>query len=429
MYQAKDPVHCEKNEAFDTWKVHLERGCVPEPPVAWPRDERLYETIYECLLDLQLPRFVARYPDTVHSVLRVLWQLVEELEETVTDTSLEEDDDGKTKCQHVTETLFDEFGSIQKVFELEKVFGYHVPFVDQYGLQSGVWNHTGWKFLTLDHPEVILQLKQILKQLGRRSTTESSSTHAFFERKEQENGLIGPQYDTTLSRATIQGLHLSNRLDEMLPSEAVLLLSKTKLRSLFWAKYVQEQLLSYEKAGYLDVPSVAVNVTTTLPSNVGNGNFCIGLDTSYSMDTHESMSKSIVVACVAEAWKQKADISVVAFSSADDIQSRKIETLADLLDFLSYSFRGGTDVTGALRYILNQKVQSDVLLITDGEIPLVKESTRQLAQQSESNIHGILVGRSKDCPALRQICTKVHDVFVGYDLNALQGQTSRARRV
>lgn len=118
---------------------------------------------------------------------------------------------------------------------------------------------------------------------------------------------------------------------------------------------------SYELSGWTDVPSLPLpraRRSVTLPSAAG-GPLIICLDTSHSMSgMREDLSKAVVLASVSTAHKQGRDCRIVSFSSASN--AVEIETIsADaagiqrLLDFLSYSFGGGTDVCGALKFAVS----------------------------------------------------------------------------
>ena len=121
------------------------------------------------------------------------------------------------------------------------------------------------------------------------------------------------------------------------------------------------QYRSYELSGWTDVPTLPSPRTrrrVRLPSTAG-GPLIICLDTSWSMSgIRESLAKAVVLACVTAAHAQGRECRVVSFSSANNaVESGTIACDADgvrrLLDFLSYSFGGGTDVTGALKFAVS----------------------------------------------------------------------------
>ena len=70
--------------------------------------------------------------------------------------------------------------------------------------------------------------------------------------------------------------------------------------------------------------------------------------------TREDISKAVVLASITAAHAQGRECRVVSFSSVSNaVEVGNITCDADgirrLLNFLSYSFGGGTDVTGALK--------------------------------------------------------------------------------
>jgi len=103
-----------------------------------------------------------------------------------------------------------------------------------------------------------------------------------------------------------------------------------------------------------------------------------------------------------------------------------------LLDFLSYSFHGGTDVAAPLNAALDllqntvEWASSDVLLVTDGELenpPISKqlmEKKLRLENERGLEVHGLIVGRESSLP-LETVCTswdgkfRVHNFLNKYD--------------
>ena len=159
----------------------------------------------------------------------------------------------------------------------------------------------------------------------------------------------------------------------------------------------------------------------------------------------EDLSKAVVLAAVTAAHKQGRDCRIVAFSSlSNTVESGNITCDADgirkLLDFLSYSFGGGTDVTGALKHAMqvleSDMASSDLLLVSDGELPnppvskLVLAQLESLKQQTGMEIHGLLVGK-RESESLNLLCNEVHDFLGNYDglssFNAYAGSRTSSR--
>lgn len=209
----------------------------------------------------------------------------------------------------------------------------------------------------------------------------------------------------------------------------------------YWCLMVVCRILcrSYELSGWADVPTLPLRTKRSerLPCQAG-GPLVICLDTSWSMSgMREQLSKAVVLASVSAAHLQNRECRIVSFSSAlNAIDSGSItcdaEGVKRMLDFLSYSFGGGTDVTGALKYAMEtlDMTSSDLLLVTDGELPNPPVSTTILSQletlrnQTGMEVHGLLVGK-RESPALDSLCTEVHDFLADYESQVLPVRNSR----
>ncbi|KAL3916867.1 MAG: hypothetical protein SGILL_004983, partial [Bacillariaceae sp.] len=259
-----------------------------------------------------------------------------------------------------------------------------------FGVTDGVWGHSGWEQIPSLQRQLddLPELNHLVRNLGRRPTAEKSDRiHKFAPRKSDPDGAMGAQFDPQLHES-VSGITLSSSLSEMLPSEAILLRGTTPIfRQLFLAKWAESKLLSYELSGYADVPSVARTrplYGNRLPSAPG-GPIVVCLDTSWSMSAaRETLSKAVVLSCVTQAHKQGRNCQVVAFSTKRQVMESGVITadtggIQRLLSFLSHSFGGGTDVTGALKFAISSLDEmencddimsgADILLVTDGEIP------------------------------------------------------------
>jgi hypothetical protein len=145
--------------------------------------------------------------------------------------------------------------------------------------------------------------------------------------------------------------------------------------------------------------------------------------------SREQISKAVVLASVTAAHKQGRDCRIVSFSSASNsVECDNITCdaygVGRLLGFLSYSFGGGTDVTGALRHAMdvleNDLTSSDILLVSDGELPnppvsdSILAKLEQLKRQTGMEIHGLLIGK-KESESLNILCSEVHDFLGNHD--------------
>ena len=167
-----------------------------------------------------------------------------------------------------------------------------------------------------------------------------------------------------------------------------------------------------------------------MPSAPG-GPIVICLDTSWSMSgMREQLSKAVVLACVSTAHKQRRDCQVVAFSSERGVIEAGVITpdslgIKRLLEFLTHSFGGGTDVTGCLKFAI-ETLDSDVmgsadlLMISDGEIPdppvstEIMETIDYLKLRKGVKFHGLLIGKRESKP-LSKVCSETHNFLMNYD--------------
>ncbi|VEU42756.1 unnamed protein product [Pseudo-nitzschia multistriata] len=335
-----------------------------------------------------------------------------------------------------------------------------------FGMRDGIWSHTGWQLIPDLQQQIsdIPELNDLVQKLGRRPSAEEDGSNRrrfekFAPRKPHPEGGLGAEFDPCLRRESVSGIALSGNPSEMLPSEAVLLRSRVDidekgtssskvLRRLFLAKMAESKLQSYELSGWADIPSMPREnplYLNRLPSAPG-GPIIVCLDTSWSMSgNRESLSKAVVLACVIEARRQGRECQVVSFSTERKVMETGVitansEGIKRLLAFLSHSFGGGTDVTGALKFAIEALESddnelsnngtrtenfcmeaADILLVTDGEIPdppvplEVMESIDRLKTLKGIELHGLLIGKSESKP-LSRVCTHTHDFLSKYSI-------------
>jgi len=466
------------------WETSLRKARLPTIDdfesvqcTTWP-DEPLFTYVFDVLSKLGLPRLVRRHPKVLTtsvllSVAKVVVQFIKaqrqgklvvsdniDDEEEDDEYSWEEDiieDDYSTHFEYeplstdeldqlaesLSSSLQEQWGGIvQGVAHLDKVFGYDHGLLDQQGESSGfgindaIWSHSGWAPMPDLQRRIssMPELRELLSKLGKRQSASGTNNRRFRPRKRSYNtdDMMGVQLDP-LDPTSVSGLTLSDDLSTMLPTEAVLLRSSMRaLRLLFLAKKAESKLLSYELSGWTDVPTKPLPNTrrsVQLPSTSG-GPLIICLDTSHSMSgAREDLSKAVVLAAVTEAHRQGRECRVVAFSSeSNTVESGHISCdgngIRRLLDFLSHSFGGGTDVTGALKHAMealeNDLASSDILLVSDGELPnppvskLILAKLEGLKQQTGTEVHGLLIGK-RESESMDILCTEVHDFLCDHD--------------
>nr|WP_272870518.1 VWA domain-containing protein [Vibrio sp. 3-2(1)] len=154
----------------------------------------------------------------------------------------------------------------------------------------------------------------------------------------------------------------------------------------------------------------------------------ICLDTSGSMKgLPENIAKAIVLECLKVAYKEKRRCYVYLFGSKDEVSELDLTLdtsgFNDLLNFLTMSFGGGTDVEGPLNKALEkcdseEWYKADILLVSDGEFPVSSGLSRKISNRREKQglqLHGIQIGSSY-YTSMSKICDPMHYILEWIDL-------------
>ena len=198
------------------------------------------------------------------------------------------------------------------------------------------------------------------------------------------------------SRSEVYSVTTSKDLEYILPIESVKLQDET-LKYLFFARWMEGKLLTYQLTGKHWAGSL---------KRRKKGPMVALVDTSGSMvGSPEIVSKAILLAIVRHMLKEKRDMKVFLFSSvgqATEIELTDNRKMAsEFLDFLQYTFEGGTDFNTALGEGLKalkdrQYRNADILFITDGlsavsDERLIDELNRVKAD-NDTRIFTIVIG-------------------------------------
>jgi uncharacterized protein with von Willebrand factor type A (vWA) domain len=167
------------------------------------------------------------------------------------------------------------------------------------------------------------------------------------------------------SRSEVHSVTTSGDLQHMLPVESVKLQDET-LKNLFFARWMEGKLLTYQLMG----------MNWTAGAKKRRGPMVAMVDTSGSMHgAPETLAKAIILAMVRHMLRESRDVKVFLFSSTGQIHGIEMtdskKMAVEFLDFLNYTFGGGTDFNTAIGEsvrTLNEKQyrNADILFITDG---------------------------------------------------------------
>jgi uncharacterized protein with von Willebrand factor type A (vWA) domain len=309
-------------------------------------------------------------------------------------------------------------------------------------LSHGMWQQSGWRvFKDLQKRlEKLRELRDLVRSLGR-----GGGNRPMRRAPEQVWASRNPPgvLRSELVPEEVRSLTKGGDLTQMLPVEAAMLAmgwprergkpeeeeeeevvatrGSHPARLLFMARLAEKGLLSYRREGWVDdEPSRLTGHMEVRPA-AELGPIIVCLDTSGSMrGPREVVAKSLVLECMRGAHAQNRKCFVYAFSGPGEVISLELDlsskAIQKLLEFLQYSFSGGTDADEPLMMSLACLQQqeweaADILMVTDGELrPPRQDLLDRLAIAHRDlglRVHGLLVG-SEVTPAMQALCTDVH---------------------
>ena len=194
----------------------------------------------------------------------------------------------------------------------------------------------------------------------------------------------------------IQSVRFSDSINNLLPMEAAKLLNPS-LKRKFYADMVEGKLLSYQFLGkhYAGPPHIKPR-----------GPMIVLVDTSGSMHgAPQSLAKSAVLAMAKRMLSQERDMKVILFASTSqhleiELSSRR-KMSEKFLNFLLYTFGGGTDFNTALALGLKSLKEkdfqgADLLFITDGKSEvsdeLVLTRWEEAKKKYNAKVYSLIVG-------------------------------------
>ena len=196
----------------------------------------------------------------------------------------------------------------------------------------------------------------------------------------------------------IQNVRFSDSINNLLPMEAAKLLNPV-LKKKFYADMLEGKLLSYQLLGkhYTGPPRIKPR-----------GPMITLVDTSGSMHgTPQTLAKSAVLAMAKLMLSQQRDMKIILFASTSqhleiELTSKK-KMSEQFLNFLLYTFGGGTDFNTALASGLKSLKEkdfqgADLLFITDGKSEISDELVlarwEEAKKKYNAKIYSLIVGGS-----------------------------------
>ncbi|AKJ39659.1 vWA domain-containing protein [Methanosarcina barkeri] len=222
----------------------------------------------------------------------------------------------------------------------------------------------------------------------------------------------------------IQTVRFSDSINNLLPMEAAKLLNPS-LKKKFYADMLEGKLLSYQLLGkhYTGPPRIKPR-----------GPMIVLVDTSGSMHgAPQTLAKSAVLAMAKLMLSQQRDMKVILFASTNqhleiELSSRN-KMSEKFLNFLLYTFGGGTDFNTALASGLKSLKEkdfqgADLLFITDGKSEvsdeLVLARWEEAKKKYNAKVYSLIVG-SSGAGGLSEISDYIYFVEMEMDSEGRSG--------
>ncbi|WP_028022546.1 ATPase RavA stimulator ViaA [Enterovibrio calviensis] len=181
----------------------------------------------------------------------------------------------------------------------------------------------------------------------------------------------------------IVGVHQSDNLEKIVPNE-IIYLAEPALEILFYKHFADKRLLTYRMQG---MQRSLRKVKAFKPENkqvdIEKGPFLICVDASGSMSGFpEQCAKAMAYALMQIAVKEDRDCTVMIFSTDHICYELTGEGgLKEALNFLSYSFHGGTDLSPVLTHSIDlmgtdKYRNADLVVISDFIAPEQPEAVQ-----------------------------------------------------
>ncbi|MEL6627174.1 MAG: VWA domain-containing protein [Bacteroidota bacterium] len=301
----------------------------------------------------------------------------------------------------------------QKINQLQDLGDLLSPFFNFLGNvwndAVGNWDRIDWKGMESYAHQLSRDrhLRELAEMLGKWTST----NQALKEMQAQALILKRKWRPNPYGKSEIVGIHHSDHLGAMLPSE-VALLSSAETEILLAKKYVEKKLLTFQYRSHDAATDPTTEEVQEKSDEDAPGPFVLIIDTSGSMfGDPERIAKALALAILEIAIKTKRQAFLISFSTGiQTTEMTGMETdLTEMVDFLRMSFHGGTDIQPAIgeamKMLKREAYQSaDVLIISDFVIPRldrkIYEEVMELRRQQGTHFHSLYITRRADTRAL-----------------------------
>ncbi len=227
-------------------------------------------------------------------------------------------------------------------------------------------------------------LKKIADELGRAARQDSHQEEHIIKTEVHE--LKNVEHESVPD--DVVGVHQSNELNRLVSSETVLL-TEPELENVFYKQYAERRLLNYQFKGQ----SRQLDATITEQRKFSDkedtkGPFLVCIDTSGSMSGYpEDCAKGFCFALLQIAIEEQRDCVIMLFSTDVVTYELTCKTgLQEALNFLSCSFKGGTDLEPCIQQVMQYMEDSrftnaDAVVLSDFIAQRISDTTEQQVQR------------------------------------------------
>ena len=215
---------------------------------------------------------------------------------------------------------------------------------------------------------------------------------------------------TKHGRSEVYSVRFSDDVQRMLPYEVVNL-ADPELEAVFYSKFSEKKLMTYDIRGR--------EMTAGPPENKRKGPVVMLVDTSGSMyGEPELIAKAVSLTIAKRMIPEKRDVKVILFSTrTTEISLTSKEKMGkEFLEFLSYTFGGGTDFNIALREgvrALREKEWqgADLMFISDGHSivsdPSISSEWEVLKEMNDARVFSIIINND-DAGGLEELSDSIY---------------------
>lgn len=299
---------------------------------------------------------------------------------------------------------------LNKAGRLQEINDVLAPFYNFLGHawndDMGAWDKINWNKME-EYAEGLRrdrQLRELADLLGRWQSAERS-------RKEQKLSQPMPKSDwkpNPYGKSEIVGIHHSNHISAMLPSETALL-SSPETEIMLAKKYVERKLLTFQyRSQDISDELEEREVIAYEDEKEKRGPMIMLIDTSGSMfGQPERIAKALALAILNIAIEEDRKAYVISFSVGFrtlELTGKKGQ-ISVLIDFLQQSFHGGTELHPGMNEVMKvlQREgyrEADVLVISDFVVPRLDKDLFNAVMEARktygTNFHSMYITRRPD---------------------------------